>query len=441
MDETEKYQQRLQAIAEKRRLQDEQEKAKREMEEERLRLQQLKRKSLRDQWLMEGPPLSPSASDSQTPHSPLWGSTAQAMEQHIDKLESESQRLAEEEGKLQEQLAEGQTVGNSLVHMHAPTTPFRRAEGGLEKNLIQSMNGAESVLTNGKQEEGEANHNTPGQNGLASTNGPSGPPDGSITMTFLGFTETKPSQDEEEEEEEEEEGILVMRAERVIITDEGDEQADDLSSREEAGEVGVWSPGEDGEREEDEVSADTAAGTSAELKTEPEEDQALPAAVCSDVMPGEDPEAHREEPGAAHGKETLRSAQPQSQTEALEGAAVVSVPVYSEAQAAVAPRPEPEGEVVLRGQGPEAAPAAQTRASLPGQFQEVSLAEPQEAKRTEASPGEQEPLLSASKAPPTQTEPSVSPLTSETQTSPPRAARAGGSVEPKHKTCQCCSVM
>ncbi|XP_052365296.1 paralemmin-3-like isoform X2 [Oncorhynchus keta] len=55
MDEAEKYQQRLQAITEKRRLQEEQERAKREMEEERLRLQQLKRKSLRDQWLMDGP--------------------------------------------------------------------------------------------------------------------------------------------------------------------------------------------------------------------------------------------------------------------------------------------------------------------------------------------------------------------------------------------------
>nr|XP_046167209.1 paralemmin-3-like [Oncorhynchus gorbuscha] len=82
MDEAEKYQQRLQAITEKRRLQEEQERAKREMEEERLRLQQLKRKSLRDQWLMDGPS-SPTSSE---PRSPLWGSQAQEMEQHIDNV-------------------------------------------------------------------------------------------------------------------------------------------------------------------------------------------------------------------------------------------------------------------------------------------------------------------------------------------------------------------
>ncbi|XP_067089247.1 paralemmin-1-like isoform X2 [Osmerus mordax] len=53
MDEAEKYQQRLQAIAEKRRLQEEEERAKRETEEEWLKQEQRKRKSLRDQWLME----------------------------------------------------------------------------------------------------------------------------------------------------------------------------------------------------------------------------------------------------------------------------------------------------------------------------------------------------------------------------------------------------
>lgn len=44
----------------------------------------LQRKSLRDQWLMEGAPLSPVSSDTQSPRSPLWGSEAQEMEEHID---------------------------------------------------------------------------------------------------------------------------------------------------------------------------------------------------------------------------------------------------------------------------------------------------------------------------------------------------------------------
>lgn len=446
MDETEKYQQRLQAIAEKRRLQEEQEKAKREMEEERLRLQQLKRKSLRDQWLMEGPPLLPSSPDSQTPTSPLWGAQAQAIEQHIDKLETESQRLAEEEGKLQEHLAEGQTEAINVAKAVKDAVQETIAENGLlegpasgEENLIHPMNGKQ-------EEEVEANHNTPGENGLHSTYGPIGPQGASVTMTFLGFTETKPSQDEEEEE-----GILVMRAERVIITDyEGDELADDLSHRGAAVESTTWSPGEgeEGERDEDDedaVNAETAPETSTELKTELGSDQAPPAAVNVDVPAGEGDEAHGDGTEAANGDASrkgkpLRSDQPQSQTDALEAAAVVSVPVYSEAQPAVAPRQEAEGEAVLEDQGPDAAPAAQTQASHPGQFQEVSLAEPQEAKRTEVSTSEQEPLLHPSKAPPMQTESPVDPLTSETQTSP-KATQARGSVEPKHKSCQCCSVM
>ncbi|XP_015204606.2 paralemmin-3 [Lepisosteus oculatus] len=97
MDEAEKYQQRLQAIAEKRRIQEEQERARREMEEEKLRLQQMKRKSLRDQWLMEGPPLSPEVP---SPRSPLWGLQAQQIEERIDKLQTESKRLAEEAANL-----------------------------------------------------------------------------------------------------------------------------------------------------------------------------------------------------------------------------------------------------------------------------------------------------------------------------------------------------
>lgn len=43
----------------------------------------LQRKSLRDQWLMEGAPPSPASSVTQSPRSPLWGSEAQK-EEHID---------------------------------------------------------------------------------------------------------------------------------------------------------------------------------------------------------------------------------------------------------------------------------------------------------------------------------------------------------------------
>ncbi|KAF5908147.1 paralemmin-1-like isoform X1, partial [Clarias magur] len=53
MDETETYQQRVQAIAEKRRIKEEEENVRRKTEEERLKLAQHKRKFLREQWLME----------------------------------------------------------------------------------------------------------------------------------------------------------------------------------------------------------------------------------------------------------------------------------------------------------------------------------------------------------------------------------------------------
>ncbi|XP_053194725.1 uncharacterized protein LOC128379122 isoform X8 [Scomber japonicus] len=56
MDETENYQQRLQAIAERRRHQEEEEKLRRETDEEWLKTAQKKRKSLRDQWLSETAP-------------------------------------------------------------------------------------------------------------------------------------------------------------------------------------------------------------------------------------------------------------------------------------------------------------------------------------------------------------------------------------------------
>eukprot|EP00064_Thunnus_orientalis_P017780 superscaffoldBa00003873_g17866 len=58
---------------------------------------------------MEGAPLSPTSLDAQSPRSPLWGSQAQEIEKRIDKLQAESQQLAEEEEKLKEQMEDGQT--------------------------------------------------------------------------------------------------------------------------------------------------------------------------------------------------------------------------------------------------------------------------------------------------------------------------------------------
>ncbi|XP_041723494.2 paralemmin-3 isoform X2 [Coregonus clupeaformis] len=232
MDEAEKYKQRLQAITEKRRLQEEQERAKRELEDERLRLQQLKRKSLRDQWLMDGPS-SPTSSE---PRSPLWGSQAQEMEQRIDKLQTESQRLVEEEEKLEQQMEDGQANAAMVVEATAAVHAVI-LENGQEEVVAESVLGTveaallerAEILTNGRGEgEGQAATHDASDGGLP--NGPVTviPGDGTVTMTFLGFTEAEPSEAPLIEDDEEG-GLIMMRAERVTITDEGDELADDLS--------------------------------------------------------------------------------------------------------------------------------------------------------------------------------------------------------------------
>uniref|UniRef100_A0A8C4M677 Paralemmin 3 n=1 Tax=Equus asinus TaxID=9793 RepID=A0A8C4M677_EQUAS len=85
MAESSLYRQRLEVIAEKRRLQEEIRSARRELEEEKLRVERLKRKSLRERWLMdgaaEGPerPEDPTSPDPQSPEG-----QAQAHIQHLE---------------------------------------------------------------------------------------------------------------------------------------------------------------------------------------------------------------------------------------------------------------------------------------------------------------------------------------------------------------------
>ncbi|XP_032321354.1 paralemmin-3 isoform X1 [Camelus ferus] len=73
MAESSLYRQRLEVIAEKRRLQEEIRAARRELEEEKLRVERLKRNSLRERWLMDGAaeeperPQDPTLQDPQSP--------------------------------------------------------------------------------------------------------------------------------------------------------------------------------------------------------------------------------------------------------------------------------------------------------------------------------------------------------------------------------------
>uniref|UniRef100_A0A674K6F0 Paralemmin 3 n=1 Tax=Terrapene triunguis TaxID=2587831 RepID=A0A674K6F0_9SAUR len=91
MAESSLYTQRLEAIVGRRKVQERILRTRRELEEEKLRAQQLKRKSLRDRWLMEGSCLPPE----NNPTSPLWQtqSRIQELEQDLSSLQSQMQQL------------------------------------------------------------------------------------------------------------------------------------------------------------------------------------------------------------------------------------------------------------------------------------------------------------------------------------------------------------
>ncbi|XP_036796191.1 paralemmin-3 [Oncorhynchus mykiss] len=472
MDEAEKYQQRLQAITEKRRLQEEQERAKREMEEERLRLQQLKRKSLRDQWLMDGPS-SPTSSE---PRSPLWGSQAQEMEQHIDKLQTESQRLAEEEEKLEQQMEDGRANAAVVVEATAEADQAVILENGQEEVEAESVLGTveaallerAEILTNGRGEgEGQAaTHNASEEGGLHnSTNGPVTvvPEDGAITMTFLGLTEVEPGEAPVIEEG----GLIMMRAERVIINDEGDELANDLSSTGQEQEVDSAVSNQRSESPEEggieETKPETTPEESSEVAKETETDADTVTRGLGegqmdtvtrdlgegqmDTVIGDLGERQMEGVGNSGGEEEAQPVEeaPVSDLQAPDDGVVAAVPVYSETL--LTPRPDAEGEAAgepaegdvevkteVEVKGEEEASLAPESAILPGgQFLEVSLVEP----RTEP---EQEPLLFPSKAQ-TLALGEQAPATPETLTATRGEAEGGVDMAPKRKTCQCCSVM
>ncbi|XP_051239827.1 paralemmin-3 [Dicentrarchus labrax] len=473
MDEADKYKQRLEAIAEKRRLQEEQDRARREMEDEKLRLQQLKRKSLRDQWLMEGAPLSPTSPDTENPRSPLWGSQAQEIEKHIDKLQSKSQRLAEEEEKLREQMEDGQTeavkmaeAGAEIVH-DAVVQNGEDDATGLEITTIDEVKTNQNplvdvtaaVLTNGGGDsEAHINPDASEQSNQSTTNGPVLASEGVVSMKLApelstGVSEAEPGQVPNVNiNEEEDEGTLVMRAERVIITDEGDDIPEDLTPQEDQQETiqseespllnPEASQGQEGGEAVEEVVKTEATP---DAFTQPEKSEATeptaeaqPAPADGEVEGGVKTNENGDEQDKQ--SEDPTSVQVQSQANPIEGTTVASVPIYS--KSALALELEAEGAAATSPEEAEAALKAQDPATVPGQFQEVPLADPKDNQRTEAGPGEQEPLLSQAKAPDTRAESAAanSPTSTETQITT-RANQGEETEAPKRKTCQCCSVM
>ncbi|XP_067315123.1 paralemmin-3 isoform X2 [Pseudorasbora parva] len=449
--EAEKYQQRLQAIAEKRRIQEEQERARREMEDERLRLQQLKRKSLRDQWLMEGPLASP---DSTGPRSPLWGQKAQEIETHINKLQVTSERLAEEEFKLKKLIEDGSTQTGTDAQTHhkgetvveavgtvaetAPNGPIM--ENGKEEKEDNSVHAENhdmeeeeplaeatketdtittSAVVNGNGE-GETSHNTPGQDEPASTNGFASHPAegtgaGGITMTFLGFKEVEPGHGVDEDDD----GGAIIRAERVIITDEGEEipEKDDSMAQE---------PTTDAKNEDTSGSTE-AIGAEEKTQYDPEASVVLEEVEVIEDAPAEEIVTDV----AVEGEEQTEQHLPDSTDTQAQDVTVDSpieashAPMYSTTEPSPTVRPKVDANAT-ESQTPkdkEVMPAS--RISL-SQFQEVPLDESTAAAETVKQRAEQEPLL-------------ISKAAAQLDTVAPNRAEDAGA--PKRKNCQCCSVM
>ncbi|XP_026159131.1 paralemmin-3 [Mastacembelus armatus] len=464
MDEAEKYKQRLEAIAEKRRLQEEQDRARRDLEDEKLRLQQLKRKSLRDQWLMEGAPLSPASLDTQSPPSPLWGSQAQEI-QHTLKLPSESQQLAEEKDKLKEQMEDGQTETVKLAEAREVVAQDDVQNGenntiGLETTKDQEKTNHSPlpdeievfIINGGRDLDAKTNNSVSFESTQSITNGPL-----SVTEVVVsikseselsqGVSEADPGQVTNVNVNEEEEDVtLVMRAECVIITDEGDDVPEDITLQEDQQETiqSEESPlpnpeatREGGETEEIVQKTETALETFTQKKSEETEPTAEPQPVTGEVEGDINTNKNRDADKKYDEQDKLFE---DFTSMELQSPDTSSVPVYSEAQAST--HPEAQSEAVVSPEEAEGAIKAHDPATTPDQFQEVPLADPQEDQSTEAGLREQEPLLLQAKAPITEAELATanSPASTEKH-SPVRSIQEKQSDAPKHKTCQCCSVM
>ncbi|MCI4385170.1 hypothetical protein PGIGA_G00047280 [Pangasianodon gigas] len=160
MDEAEKYQQRLQAIAEKRRMQEEEEKVRREMEEEWLKLAQDKRKSRREQWLMEATP-----SSAEDPKLQSVVSTPQTTEQHAEETQSSERQMNKDVEKTETISEESSQIGENEPSIHSTDNTEKPAQAYLgeeEKNVlgVLEVEVEGNLLSKAAQEDTEEKRNT-----------------------------------------------------------------------------------------------------------------------------------------------------------------------------------------------------------------------------------------------------------------------------------------
>lgn len=185
-----------------------------------------------------------------------------------------------------------------------------------------------------------------------------------------------------------------------------------------------------GEEEEPEVTEDQLMGTQSE--TDRGSQEAVAEGIKRETA-GEKPETTQQNaeisPAPAGGEEESNSVPPAGVT------VVSTVPVYSQSKSVS----EQEADGSAAATREEADDSLETKEppTLPGQFQEVFLVDPENDKWMEGVPGEQDSLLPQAKAPDSHTEPAADDTSASTETrSPKRASR-----KEKSRASLCCSVM
>ncbi|XP_026115189.1 palmdelphin-like isoform X4 [Carassius auratus] len=118
MDEEVLLRERLQAITDKRRIREEIEKKRRNIEEEKLKLQYLKKKTLREQWLMDGLSTQESVeaqAEENQQQTTLLQSNIDRIEQEIAVLETKELELSAKEEILLKQLKEVERTPEEII--------------------------------------------------------------------------------------------------------------------------------------------------------------------------------------------------------------------------------------------------------------------------------------------------------------------------------------
>ncbi|XP_031412987.1 paralemmin-1 isoform X2 [Meleagris gallopavo] len=165
-------QERLQAIAEKRKRQTEIENKRRQLEDDRRQLQHLKSKALRERWLLEGAPSSASEEDEAMKKqmqedevkTKELEETIQRLERELESLENSSsatstkENLAEVVAPAKEEKAENipsvqkSPLGTAIAEKKVSSSPMKAVQGtDMMKAVVHAVSAEDGALQNGAQ--------------------------------------------------------------------------------------------------------------------------------------------------------------------------------------------------------------------------------------------------------------------------------------------------